>query len=73
MVEGLPQVSVPKEVCKKCIECKQAKSSFNKYLPTKAIEKLGIIHYDVCGPMQVETLGGNRYFISFIYDLTRKV
>jgi len=43
MVEGLPQILVPKEMCKECIKCKQAKSSFSKYLPTKATEKLGII------------------------------
>ena len=60
-------------MCKECIEYKQARSNFDKYLPTKAIEKLGIIHSDVCGPMQVKTPGGNKYFISFIDDLTRKV
>ena len=59
--------------CKECIECEQARSSFNKYLPTKAIEKFNIIHFDVCGLMQVETPGDNRYFISFIDDLTIKV
>lgn len=73
IVQGLPQVNIPSEVCDKCLECKQTEGTFNRFVPTRAIEKLGIIHSYVCGPMQVETPSGNRYFISFIDDLTRKV
>jgi len=41
-------------------------------LPQKSAAKLDIIHSDVCGPMQVDTLGGSRYFFLFIDDWTRK-
>ncbi|XP_014506332.1 uncharacterized protein LOC106766088 [Vigna radiata var. radiata] len=41
-------------------------------LPKKSVEKLGVVYSDVCGPMQVETPGGNRYFLIFIDDWTRK-
>ncbi|RDX81141.1 hypothetical protein CR513_38214, partial [Mucuna pruriens] len=61
MVKGLPQVVVPEET----------RGSFSRYVPTEATQKLEVIHSDVCGPMQTETPGGSRYFIS-IDDLTRK-
>ena len=32
-----------------------------------------MIYSDVCGPIQIEYYSGNRYFVSFIDDLTRKV
>ncbi|RDY04997.1 hypothetical protein CR513_11212, partial [Mucuna pruriens] len=49
MVKGLPQVVVPKEACKECIE-------YNRCVPTEAIEKLGIIHFGVYGHMKHEVL-----------------
>lgn len=73
MVYGFPHMEVPSEVCEECLECKQTKSSFNKQIPTRASDKLGVIYSDVCGPIQFESLGGNRSFVSFIDDLTRKV
>ncbi|KAI5312051.1 hypothetical protein L3X38_041224 [Prunus dulcis] len=32
---------------------------------------LELIHTDVCGPMQNESIGGNKYFITFIDDYSR--
>ena len=39
----------------------------------KKLKKLELVYFDVCGPMDVETLGGNRYFVTFIDDATKKV
>lgn len=36
-------------------------------------EKLEMFYSDVCGPIQVDTLSGNRYFVSFIDNFTRKI
>ena len=30
-----------------------------------------MIHSDVCGPMFVSSLGGSRYYVTFINDYTR--
>uniref|UniRef100_A0A2N9GFS8 Integrase catalytic domain-containing protein n=1 Tax=Fagus sylvatica TaxID=28930 RepID=A0A2N9GFS8_FAGSY len=32
-----------------------------------------LVYSDVCGPIEVESLGGNRYFVTFIDDASRKV
>lgn len=34
---------------------------------------LELVHSDVCGPMETESFGGSRYFVTFIDDCTRKV
>jgi len=35
------------------------------------MEKLELIHSDICGPMQIATHIGYLYLITFINDLTR--
>ena len=38
----------------------------------KKSEKLELVHIDVWGPAQVSSLGGSRYYVTFIDDATRK-
>ena len=33
--------------------------------------RLQLVHSDVCGPMQTESLGGRKYFATFIDDYSR--
>ena len=33
--------------------------------------KLRLVHSDVCGPMQTQSIGGAKYFVTFIDDYTR--
>ena len=35
--------------------------------------KLELVHSDVCGPLQVESIGGSRYFVTFVDDYSRCV
>lgn len=72
MVSGMPQISIPAEMCEDCVEAKQHRNSFKQHVESRSNCKLQIIYSDVCGPMQCESLGGNRYFVSFIDDYTRK-
>ena len=46
------------------------KSSFTEK-GERASEVLGLIHSDVCGPMNISARGGYSYFITFIDDLSR--
>jgi transposase InsO family protein len=32
-----------------------------------------VIHSDVCGPLEVQSIGGNHYFLPFIDEFTRYV
>lgn len=57
--------------CVSCIKGKMHRQPFPKGKAKRAKELLGIVHTDLCGPMSVSSIGGSRYFISFIDDLSR--
>lgn len=51
--------------CESCLKGKMSRKPFpKKALPTK--EVLDCVVSDVCGPLQVESLGKKRYFLSFV-------
>lgn len=61
-----------KVLCISCLEGKQYRNPF----PSKGSRAKGLlelIHSDVCGPMEVQSLGGAYYFVTFIDDFSRKV
>ena len=39
----------------------------------RANDILGLIHYDVCGPLSSAARGGFQYFITFTDDLSRYI
>ena len=57
--------------CDYCLFGKQHRVSFRKN-STRKLEKLELVYYDVCGPMEVDLLGGNKYLVTFIDDASRK-
>lgn len=63
---------VKKLDCEICCKGKQTTKSFTDE-GTRANEVLDRIHTDVCGPMSVRSIGGARYYVSFIDDRSRKV
>ena len=54
-----------------CLFGKQHRVSFQKN-STRKLEKLELVYSDVCEPMEVDSLGGNNYFVTFIDDASRK-
>ena len=58
--------------CDYCLIGKQHRISFSSKSKNK-LEKLELVCSNVCGSMDLETFGGNRYFITFIDDATRKL
>lgn len=70
-VQGVKLNSIENINCETCLEGKQSRSPF-KSEGTRAKKLLEIIHSDVCGPMSVNSLGGKRYFVTFIDDCSRK-
>lgn len=70
----LPELkSVDLGMCESCIMGKQKKVSFLKGGRTLRPEKLDLVHTDVWGPSPVASLGGSRYYVTFIDDHSRKV
>ena len=60
-------------MCESCILGKQKKMSFLKTGRTPKAEKLELVHSDLWGSSPIASLGGSRYYITFIDDLSRKV
>ncbi|KAH9294173.1 hypothetical protein KI387_040625 [Taxus chinensis] len=61
------------DFCEHCVYGKQKRVRFLKVGSTKKEHKLELVHTDVWGPTQVSSLGGSRYYVTFIDDATRKV
>ncbi|KAM1111108.1 hypothetical protein ACFX13_010490 [Malus domestica] len=71
MVLGLPALTEMEDVCEGCVSGKHHRESFDKGKVWRASYPLELVHTDLCGPMQNESIGGNRYFITFIDDFSR--
>src|SRR4051812_48979716 len=64
---------LPDKTCEECVQAKQHKNSFSKDAGNKSKAILEIIYSDVCGPIQVDSNGGNKYFVTSIDDFSRKL
>ncbi|KAL4282170.1 hypothetical protein GQ457_03G015050 [Hibiscus cannabinus] len=58
------------DVCASCLLGKMTKTPFSGK-GERASDLLGLIHSDVCGPMNTQTRGGYQYFITFTDDFSR--
>ena len=56
------------DMCESCILVKQKNVSFLKTSRTLKVENLELVHTDLWGPSLVASLGGSRYYITFIDD-----
>ncbi len=65
--------SAEKEVpfCEGCLEVKLSRKPYKPVGKIRSKCKLQLIHSDVCGPMQAESIGGAKYFVTFIDDYSR--
>lgn len=64
-----------KNANEECIICARGKMQQLPYKNSthRQKEKLGLIHSDICGPMNTESLGGAKYFVTFIDDFSRYI
>jgi hypothetical protein len=72
MVKGLPDLKELEGKCEDCLTGKQHRETIPKEANWRASQKLELIHSDVCGPINPQSNGGNRYFITFTDDFSRK-
>lgn len=59
-----------KENCVTCCEGKQTRLPFAHSEHTSS-ETLQIVHADVCGPMESNSISGSRYFLLFVDDYSK--
>ncbi|RVW34552.1 Retrovirus-related Pol polyprotein from transposon TNT 1-94 [Vitis vinifera] len=69
----LPELkSIDFDMCESFILGKQKRVSFLKTGRTPKAEKLELVHTDLWGTSPIASLGGSRYYITFIDDSSRK-
>jgi hypothetical protein len=71
-VHGLPSVKESNTKCANCMKGKQQREVFPKKSSRRASIKLELIHFDICGPINLESNEKKRYFITSTDDLTMK-
>ena len=60
--------------CAYCLVGKQNRVAFKTNPSSLRNENLlNMVHYDLCGPMKIKTLGGLLYFVTCIDDHSRKI
>lgn len=59
--------------CEGCVEGKMQHKPFKPVTHQQSKKNLELVYSDVCGPLQVESIGGSRYFVTFIDDFSRCV
>ena len=70
----LPELkSIDFDMRESCFLGKQKNVNFLKIGRTPKAEKLELVYTDLWGPSSVASLGGLRYYITFIDDSSRKV
>ncbi|WVZ14797.1 hypothetical protein V8G54_012363 [Vigna mungo] len=64
--------SIEFDMCEDCILGKQKRVSFQRSGRIPKKERLELVHSNVWGPTTVSSIGGKRYFVTFIDDHSRK-
>lgn len=61
----------PEKSCDIFLRGKQPRLPFSSEMPPRETHVLGVVHYDLCGPFKVPSLGGYKYFVSFVDEFIR--
>jgi GAG-pre-integrase domain len=72
MMQGLPSIDSHDKFCEGCVIGKHSINSFPKMTEYRAKKPLELVHTDICGPIKPNSIGENRYFITFIDDFSCK-
>lgn len=73
LVDGLlysGELKTTKQNCVVCCEAKQTRLPFSQK-GSRASSILELVHADLCGPMEVVSIGGSRYFLILEDDFSR--
>ncbi|GKB10788.1 retrovirus-related pol polyprotein from transposon TNT 1-94 [Tanacetum coccineum] len=72
LVDGLPKFKYGKDhLCSACERGKSKKASHPPKLVPTDHSKLELLHMDLCGPMRVASINGNKYILVIVDDFSR--
>nr|GEV99992.1 hypothetical protein [Tanacetum cinerariifolium] len=72
LVRGLPKLKFEKDhLCSAYAMGKSKKKSHKPKSEDTNQEKLYLLHMDLCGPMRVESVNGNKYILLIVNDYSR--
>ena len=57
-------------LCATCELGKQSRKSYPTIVNTKVIKPLELLHIDLCGPFEIESIGGNKYILVIVDDFS---
>ncbi|CAN1273905.1 Retrovirus-related Pol polyprotein from transposon TNT 1-94 [Linum perenne] len=72
LVRGLPSLSSDKqEFCEVCVKGKQVRTSFKSISQISTSKPLQLLHMDLFGPTNIQSLGGNFFAFVVVDDYSR--
>ncbi|GJT51339.1 retrovirus-related pol polyprotein from transposon TNT 1-94 [Tanacetum coccineum] len=72
MVHGLPRLKFQKDhLCSTCALRKSKKHSYKLKDEDSILEKLYLLHMDLCGPMRIQSINGKKYILVIVDDYSR--
>lgn len=73
MINGMPvnTMEVFNQNCEGCVVGKQHRQLFRKKSENNTSQSLELIHSHICGPMNVDSVGSSKFFVTFIDDYSR--
>ncbi|GJS60942.1 retrovirus-related pol polyprotein from transposon TNT 1-94 [Tanacetum coccineum] len=72
IVNGLPKLKFIKDhMCSSCELGKAKRKSFHTKTTPSSKRRLQLLHMDLCGPMQVESINGKKYVLVIVDDYSR--
>ncbi|XP_042465817.1 uncharacterized protein LOC122048290 [Zingiber officinale] len=73
LVVDVPPLAQLNKLCEVCVIAKHARSPFPCQANCRAEKTLELLHANICGPILLCTLVGNKYFLLIVDDFTRWV
>ena len=71
MVEGLLTIRTTKGICKGCVVGKHPEHKFDQGKACHASSILGLLNYDIRGPIPITSMNGYWYVLNLIDDFSR--
>jgi hypothetical protein len=72
VVIAFPPLQLPNKPCACYLQGKHVCKKFPKQIEHCATQILELVHSDVYGPFRVQSLGGTKYFVTFVDDYSCK-